>query len=72
MFVIIKSDPDETSTKIIMNEEKAMNSYFHKVEELDEHDDHMVLAKVNEDSDFGFGARGDFFGGEILEEFPAE
>lgn len=28
----------------------------------------IVLALVGEDCDFGFGAYGDFFGGEVLEE----
>lgn len=29
----------------------------------------VVLALVEEDQDFGFGAYGDFFGGEVLEEY---
>jgi hypothetical protein len=70
MFVLINCSYDGDTYAIFNEIENAMVAFedssncglFHQV----------VLVKPNPGETFGFGSRGDFFGGEVIEEFMEE
>lgn len=64
MLILIMCDPDGDTYRLsnnmaLMKEkfaEASRSEYYH----------HVVLAEVDTDATFGFGAYGEFFGGEVI------
>jgi len=70
MYVVIQCNPDGDTYSIHSSLERAQESYDKSIDYADE-ESPLYLAEVKEDTDFGFGAQGDFFGGEILKSSEA-
>ena len=66
MYIIIESNEDGETYQITSSLSKGEKIYETRSRELEDEVNNFILAKVKEDVEFGFGARGDFFGGEII------
>ena len=72
MYIVISLAPDGDTYSIHPDLEaakKAFNEEKESIEDCEFYDDAVYLASVPEGSKFGWGAQGDFFGGEIIDEF---
>lgn len=72
MYIVISSSPDGDTYSIHQDLEaakKAFNKEKESIEDSGFYDDAVYFASVTEGSKFGWGTHGDFFGGEIIEEF---
>jgi hypothetical protein len=70
MYIVIQCNPDGDTYSIHSSLERAQESYDKSIDYADE-ESPLYLVEVKEDTDFGFGAQGDFFGGEILKSSQA-
>lgn len=70
ILVLIMLDSDGSSYRVGKDLAK-MKQRFQEVKD-DGLFDRIVLAEVELDTEIGFGAYGDFFGGEVIEEFNNE
>ena len=70
MYIVIQCNPDGDTYSIHSSLERAEASYDQSIDYADE-ESPLYLVQVEEDRDFGFGAQGDFFGGEILKSSEA-
>jgi len=66
MFIVIHASTDGDRYSIHATEEAARKVYEDFKEDLSM-DDTVVLAKINNPTDFGFGAYGDMYGADVLE-----
>ena len=70
MYIVIQCNPDGDTYSIHSSLERAQESYDKSIDYADE-ESPLYLVQVEEDQYFGFGAWGDFFGGEILKSSEA-
>ena len=70
MYIVIQCNPDGDTYSIHSSLERAQESYDKSIDYADE-ESPLYLEEVKEDTDFGFVAQGDFFGGEILKSSEA-
>lgn len=71
MFIVINASSDGDSYSIHATEEAARQA-FDEFNENASADDTVYLAKIDNPKYFGFGARGDMFGAEVLEDSSAQ
>lgn len=64
--------PEGDSYQIHNDEASARDCFENENENNTESYVRVVLARVTPGKDFGFGSYGDFYGGEVLEEFEGE
>jgi hypothetical protein len=71
MLVLIMCHPDGDSYRLSNDLDvlKAKFDYEKENGRLGDDFTRLVLADVEPDTDFGFGAWGDFYGGDVIEEF---
>lgn len=70
ILVLIMLDSDGSSYRV-GNDLAKMKQRFQEVKD-DGLFDRVVLAEVELDKEIGFGAYGDFYGGDVIEEFNIE
>jgi len=64
MLILIMCDPDGDTYRL-SNNMTLMKEKFAEASRS-EYYDRVVLAEVDTDATFGFGAQGEFFGGEVI------
>jgi hypothetical protein len=69
MYLVINASPDGDEYFFSASERKARAHYIDSSEYSSE-ESPVYLAKIKDGVEFGFGARGNFFGGELLETSP--
>ena len=67
MFIVIHASTDGDRYSIHATEEAARKVYEDFKEGVYGEDDTVILAKINNPTDFGFGAYGDMYGADVLE-----
>jgi hypothetical protein len=67
MLILIMCNPDGDTYQLSDNLE-VLKKKFEK-EKDNMFCNHLVLAKVKQDVEFGFGSQGDFFADEVIEEW---
>ena len=70
ILILIMCDADGNSYRV-GNDLAKMKQRFQEVKD-DGLFDRVVLAEVELDKEIGFGAYGDFYGGDVIEEFNIE
>ena len=65
IFMIINTNPDGDTYSFHTDFESANSEYEMLVEDLDG-ESGCYMTKVTQGRAFGFGARGEFFGGELI------
>ena len=71
MLILIMCHPDGDSYRLSNNLDVLKAKFDEEKQNGRLGDDftRLVIAEIEPDTDFGFGAWGDFYGGEVIEEF---
>jgi hypothetical protein len=72
MYIVIKKNPDGDSYKISTDLDKSKKTFMEETKECSYPGEFVYLIKIEKDLEFGFGAYGDIFGGEVIIEFEFE
>lgn len=73
IYMVIESSPDGDNYQIHSSLKEARTSFSSESEKsIILGESTFYLVEVKDQRNFGFGARGDFYGGEIIESFAHE